>query len=160
MGAIQQLLAARGGIPLLIDRTAGTVIGAAAGYGALAKLFDGNTNQSRSAGCGWIAATGWAGKSWGGGNAKIVSQAVVTATNDLGWTGGTPGTPTLYLEGSDTGAWGGEQVVLGSSTSADNPSEVCTIIATTFAAYLFHRVRLVCANGDVGMAEIAFYVEI
>lgn len=148
-----------------VAQGAGTAIGDMdAGSGGLAAAFDGTTNQQSSDTAYSIAATStaWIGKDWGAGNDRKLTKAIVYSASDTGFKNVVNPSITLTLEGSDTGAWGGEEVALGSLpafTDTDGATIVKTIIATDLTtAYRYHRVTFTGATGTgaIQCAELEF----
>lgn len=150
--------------------TSGSNIGNMTGAGGVAAAFDVNTNQSTAAGAQITAVSGWLGKNWG--TSKQIAEALVWRPNNAGFDGvGGGGTITVTVEGSATGAWGGEEVSLGSSTatdydstrggagqsSDDAPSSYDYIkVAVTSTAYAYHRAVITGAGSEVRVAEVQF----
>jgi hypothetical protein len=128
----------------------GTILGDfTSGDGAgEAAAFDGNTDKTVAASARTAnSATGFIGKDWGSGNDKLISQAVFHGPNNSGVCE-TDTSTTFALQGSATGAWGGEEVELDNSGSVDksaNNSEV-TLTYSGATSYRYHRVY--CTGGS------------
>ena len=155
----------------MVDRTLGSTIGSMTSYGGLAAGFDGVTNQAASAGAGITTGSGGTiGKDWGSGNTKGITKVLAWRPNDTGMDGtGGSGTITVTLYGSSTGAFGGEETNLGSTTATDYdgavgsggaaPSSGWQYIefTTTATAFRYHRVMISGAGDGARSAEIQFF---
>lgn len=164
MGAPQQVLLARSGVQTQIPDGTGTVIGNMVDQGGNAAAFNGNTNVGFTA----CAALGnvdptttkiYVGKDWGVGNTKALSGFQCWPANDRGFgtTGSSPeGNTTLFLEGSTTGAWAGEEAILYTDGPfANSTSSRSNLSGVTFGNYRYHRVRYYNNTASASFATYA-----
>ncbi len=112
--------------------------------------YDNVLNDGSAAGS-WYAydsgdvTTGWTGQDFGSGNEKTIAQyklynaGVLTTTWPVDWT----------FEGSTTGAWGGEEVVLDTQTGQSLTAEVWAYypFANT-TQYRYYRLNVSANGGD------------
>ena len=145
-----------------ISQGAGTVFGGALSGGALANLFDGNTNQSYGAGAYWSTnSVGYVGKYWGAGTPKTVSGFKAWGTNNYGFVNNTNPTVTLTLYGSNSSpANATDGTSLGSMAFTDANSYAASKLTgiTTTTAYEYHWVTISFVDAQLPMAaEFEFY---
>lgn len=137
----------------------GTIIGDMTLAGGNAAAFDGVTSQVFSNCARKNSSPSYVGKSWGSGNGKIISRYVVYGSSDGGMTN--QSTFDISLQGSDTGAWGGEEVTLHTASGVTDSNGIVTDydesdgVATT-TGYEYHRV-VIDSGGENFIAEVQFY---
>ena len=103
--------------------------------------------------------TCYLGKAWA--TKRVISRAILFGASDRGFQYSINSSMTFYLEGSDTGAWAGEEVSLGSQSYTDYTFAritCCEINSSSITPYLYHRVRLVVdVAGQMQIVEMEFY---
>lgn len=147
----------------MIDRTAGTAIGTMTTNGGLAAAFDGTTDQADASSASSVgSAAGTAGKDWGSGVTKTVSQAKLYATNNADfYAGGNATVVDLTVEeSSDGSSW----TVIGTYSAASNSfsnGQIVTIETTGATAKRYHRVQFE-SNGlnNNRCAEVQFFEDV
>ena len=138
----------------------GTVIGDMTLQGGNAAAFDGNTTQGYASGCARKnSSPAFLGKDWGGGNDKVLYRYKVYGTPDNGFAN--TGSFAIALQGSATGAWGGEEATLHSQSGISDSNGLVLDFdeddgVDTSTAYRYHRV-LLTTGGESYVAEVEFY---
>lgn len=140
----------------------GTVIGDMTLAGGNAAAFDGTTSQAFTACARKNSSPSYVGKNWGGGNDKVIGRYKVYGSSDAGMTN--QSTFTISLQGSSTGAWGGEEVTLHSAAGITDSNGITVDYdegdgITTSTAYQYHRV-LLNSGGENYVAEVEFYEKV
>ena len=143
----------------------GTAFGDIDYLGSLARIFDGNTDQtfvnSRTPGNG----PGYAGKNWGAGTTYTLTQFKTYGSNDSGYDGqGAGGTTiSIFLYGSNSAPANGTNGTLlytatpFADTTGTDPHTYNTGIVTT-TAYRYHWVYITTSAAEgVGFAELEFF---
>ena len=161
------------GIETLIPADQGTIIGNMTLAGGLAALFDGNYAQGSGARAQASGSIGLGGKDWGDGTPRKVSAVHVWRPTDSGYnnTAGSDNNDFL-VHGSATGAFGGEEVLLGDELDVTDydgtrgsggaaPAsgyQYVRIPCDDTEAYRYHRVTLdVSPSNEPRIAEIELY---
>lgn len=143
-----------------VPQATGTVIGNMTASGGNAAAFDSNTNQAQAAAAdtGKANTAGYVGKSWGSGNAKIITKYVAYATNDSGFNRNFGGSVTIQLRGSNTNDVA-TAAVLHTDTFSDANSAVKTYTSgiNTATAYLYHWVYLTQITNGHCLAEAQLF---
>lgn len=141
-----------------IDKAAGTPIGNMTSFGGLAASFDGNTTQTAVQGSNKEGSlTGYIGKDWGAGNAKVIAQAKAYSPSDYGWTTG--GTCTLTLQVSNDN-FVSDIHDIGTASPTNAANQIGTIVSSdTSTAYRYVRVKIVGSAGGPNChnVEIEFF---
>jgi len=147
-------------------RELGANIGGMTSQGGLAAAFNGLPNldadcaMSSSLTSGYVTANA-VGKDWGVGNTKTITAFIAKTTTNGYFRGDGPATIGIKLQGSDTGAFAGEQVDLYSNAAVTGNVVNYTLQVTSgisLVAYRFHRV-VINGNGAnyTRFGEVEFY---
>jgi len=122
--------------------------------------FDGDITQTAAEGGEKSSSTSaYVGKDWGAGNTKTISKLTTHAVSDNNLVNF--GTLSIKLQGSATGAWGGEETTIQTFTSPSNATAAINTetITDTATAYRYHRV-IFDASGSLAvtrLAEVEFF---
>lgn len=143
----------------LVDRTTGTNIGNMTAFGGLAGAFDGVTNQAHT-GCAQAAtADGYVGKTYSAG--KLISKAIVSGSNNLGYSNTPGGSVTLTIMGKNgTPASASDGTSLGLITFNDSGTDESagrTITASGSTSYTSIWIRCQPSVANSIIAEVTFY---
>jgi len=150
-----------------LAQSLGSTLGDLTGGSGLAASFNGTKHEAQAtASTAGNVADGYIGKDWGATSKKVISKVIVYATSDAGYNNdNTASDFKISLEGSNTGAWGGEETELASVltgndgyTAENNAERTLTYSGST--AFRYHRV-LLDAQGGVNTwprtAEVEFF---
>lgn len=120
----------------------GTTGGNMTAGGGNAAAFDFNTSQGHTVSARKTTATSaYVSKDWGSGNTKNICKFVLYGPTTDFFFDTNSGTRSCKLQGSSTGAWGGEEVTLSTtSISSETTSMVITVDSgITAGEYRYHR---------------------
>lgn len=140
----------------------GTITGDLTGGGGLTVLFNSAVETGILSAKRAVDKTGWGGKDWGAGAAKTVNRYIWYGPVDDTVSGSSPDTVTYWLEGSSTGAWAGEEVILHTGSVTDIVGVMVDVTAgiTVTTAYRYHRIRFLQNHASsliVQIGELVFF---
>ena len=144
-----------------VNFSEGTVGGTMTSGGGNAAAFNGETIETSATAAAGATTGCYVSKQWS--TAKTITGCAVWGVTTSGHYGS--GTGTLKVEGSNTGAWSGEEVTLGTKTSvnfavSNSVNYFSSSDLTTTTGYTYHRVYIERDGGGIGnvyIAEVQFY---
>jgi hypothetical protein len=145
----------------LVAQGAGTPIGNMTSEGhSLSEAFDGviigsHDDNSALQNPGSSGYTAWIGKDWGAGTTRVITKVLANSCSAGQHIVRSPN--GVRLEGSATGAWGGEQEIIGTASWGSAHDYWYEVTSVDTSDYRYHRISLSSDSNGVAVQEMRFY---